>query len=159
MRKVEGTLTMPPTSNNIYIKRPGGGRMLSSEARTWRTRSVKELTRQANLGFLKALDPNQMYFLVLHFYFERVINKGWNEFYTRGIKKGQRKAETKWKKIDTSNRVKLAEDTVKIVTGVDDCATFFHVLIKDCDPENPRLEITLAEVAGRAQWNIDLKPS
>ncbi|HSG27113.1 MAG TPA: hypothetical protein VLA34_01445, partial [Candidatus Krumholzibacterium sp.] len=104
---------------------------------------VKEIMRQSKLGIQSEFDPTRMYWLDLHFFFEEVINKGWNEFYTRGAKKGQRKAENKWKKIDLGNRLKLLEDTVKITVGVDDSATFVLHLTKDCDPTAPRVVVAL----------------
>ena len=141
--KISATLAMPPTSNNIYANRGGGGRVKTTEARSWQNRAIKEIMRQSKLGIQTAFDPTRMYWLDLHFFFEEVINKGWNEFYTRGPKKGQRKADTKWKKIDLGNRLKLLEDTVKSAVGVDDSATFVLHLTKDCDPSNPRVVVEL----------------
>lgn len=141
--KLTATLEMPPTSNNIYANRPGGGRVMTTEARSWQNRAVKEIMRQSKLGIQEAFDPTRMYWLDLHYFFAEVINKGWNEFYARGPKKGQRKAENKWKKIDLGNRLKLLEDTVKIAVGVDDSATFVLHLTKDCDHDNPRVVVSL----------------
>lgn len=141
--KISATLEMPPTSNNIYANRGGGGRVKTTEARSWQNRAVKEIMRQSKLGIQDEFDPTRMYWLDLHFFFEEVVNKGWDEFYARGPKKGQRKAETKWKKIDLGNRLKLLEDTVKIAVGVDDSSTFVLHLTKDCDPTNPRVLVSL----------------
>jgi Holliday junction resolvase RusA-like endonuclease len=146
--KISATLPLPPTSNNIYINRREGGRVKSTEARSWQNRAVKEIVRQSGLTVQDEFDPTRMYWLDLHFYFKEVINKGWNEYYKRGGKKGQRKAENKWKKIDLGNRLKLLEDTVKIAVGVDDSATFVLHLIKDCDSENPRVEVQMFSMPG-----------
>jgi len=140
--KISATLDMPPTSNNIYAQ-SGNKRIKTTEARSWQNRAVKEIMRQSKIGIQTEFDPNRMYWLDLHFFFEAVINKGWNEFWKRGKKEGQRKAETKWKKIDLGNRLKLLEDTVKNAVGVDDCATFVLHLTKDCDPTNPRVEVRM----------------
>lgn len=144
--KLRVVLPMPPTSNNIYADKGGGGRVKTTEARSWQIRAVKEIMRQARLGIQDQFDEEKMYWLDLHFFFDQVVNKGWSEFYSRGKKKGQRKAETKWKKIDLGNRLKLLEDTVKNVTGVDDSATFVLHLTKDLDPSNPRVEVRLYEM-------------
>jgi Holliday junction resolvase RusA-like endonuclease len=146
--KIQVVLAMPPTSNNIYANKGGGGRVKTTEARSWQLRAVKEIMRQSNLGIQSEFDDTRMYWLDLHFFFDVVVNKGWNEFYKRGAKKGQRKSENKWKKIDLGNRLKLLEDTVKDATGVDDSATFVLHLTKDCDPENPRVEVRLLEMEG-----------
>jgi Holliday junction resolvase RusA-like endonuclease len=140
--KISVVLDMPPTSNNIYTS-SGNKRIKTRLARSWQNRAVKEIMRQSGLGIQDEFDPNRMYWLDLHFFFVAVINKGWNERYSRGKKKGQRKAETKWKRIDLGNRLKLLEDTVKNSVGVDDCATFVLHLTKDCDPTNPRVEVRL----------------
>ena len=117
--------------------------MKTTEARSWQNRAVKEIMRQSNIGLQDEFDPTLQYGMELRFYFERVINKGWEERHSRGKKKGRRKADNKWKKIDLSNRLKLLEDTLKDVTGVDDCATFMLFLVKECDPDNPRVEVEL----------------
>ena len=140
--KISTTLPMPPTSNNIYTS-CGNKRIKTTEARSWQNRAVKEIMRQSGLGIQSAFDPERMYWLDLHFFFQAVINKGWNELYKKGVKSGQRKAENKWKKIDLGNRLKLLEDAVKNAVGVDDCATFVLHLTKDCDPENPRVVVEM----------------
>lgn len=140
--KMSATLEMPPTSNNIYIS-IGKRRQKSSLARAWQNRAVRDIMRQSNLTVQNEFDPERMYWLDLTFYFDQVVNKGWSEFYKRGPKKGQRKADTKWKKIDLGNRLKLLEDTVKAAVGVDDSSTFVLHLTKDCDPDNPRVEVCM----------------
>lgn len=145
--KMKASLDMPPTSNNIYFNKPDGkGRQLTGEARAWKKRAVTKIVRESGLGFQDAWDNNVMYELELVFYFDQIENKGWNRRYMRGPKKGQRKNNNRWKKIDLSNRVKLVEDAIKTAVGVDDCATFYHHLAKECDPENPRVEILLHEI-------------
>lgn len=145
--KLTATLAMPPTSNNIYTS-SGGKRIKTREARAWQNRAVRELMRQSKLGIQDEFDPNRMYWLDLHFFFEAVVNKGWDERWQRGTKQGQRKAETKWKKIDLSNRIKLLEDTVRNAVGVDDSATFVLHLTKDCDPTNPRVRVEFYSMTG-----------
>lgn len=140
--KISATLPLPPTSNNIYVSH-GRRRIKTTEARSWQNKAVKEILRQSDLGIQDEFDPDRMYRLDLHFFFAAVVNKGWDERWMRGSKKGQRKAERKWKKIDLGNRLKLLEDTVKIAVGVDDCATFVLHLVKDCDPTNPRVDVQM----------------
>ena len=142
IKKVEAVLSLPPSSNHIYINRRGG-RLKSTEARTWENNAVREIIKQTSLGFHKSLNPDNQYLLAMIFYFKQIINKGWNEKFVKGVKKGERKANNKWKKFDLTNRVKLAEDAMKIATGVDDSSTMATILIKKCDPEYPRLIMKL----------------
>lgn len=147
MRKnITVVLPMPPTSNNIYVNRYSGGRVKTTLARSWQTKAVKSIVREANLGFQDGLDPNKQYLLIMVFYFDKIVNKGWNEFWKQGKKAGHRKSNTKWRKIDLSNRVKLAEDAMKTASGIDDSATMIHLLVKKCDPDNPRLVMQLLEL-------------
>lgn len=144
-KTVKVTLTMPPSSNHIYINK-SGGRIKTAEARAWQNKAVREIIEQAKLGFQENLDQNKQYALLMTFYFKQIINKGWGEIYKKGDKKGQRKSQNKWKRVDLSNRVKLAEDAMKIATGVDDSSTMASILIKTCDPQNPRLYMELIEL-------------
>ena len=145
-RVVKVTLEMPPTSNHIYTKAPGGGRMLTRLARSWKKKAVGHMVRDSGLGFQDGLDPNKRYWVEFVFFFEAVENKGWNEFYKKGEKEGQRKAAMRWKKIDLSNRVKLLEDSVQEAVGVDDSATFAQVLQKNVDERDPRVEVSMFQL-------------
>jgi Holliday junction resolvase RusA-like endonuclease len=144
----EATLELPPSSNNIYFNRRGGGRSKTSEAVSYERRAVGQIVRQGDLDIQKRLDPNAMYFLGMYFYFplDRVCNKGWFEFWKKGKNKGKRKAETKWKQMDLGNRTKLLEDCVKSACGVDDSATFWRMQVKDIDDKNPRVVISLYQI-------------
>lgn len=146
------TLPLPPSSNNIYFNRGGGGRQMTTEARSWKIGAKKEIFRQGGLSIQSAFDSTKLYCMVLYFWFDVLVNKGWEERYKRGKKKGQRKAETKWKKMDQTNRIKLAEDTIAASTGVDDSASFIHALVKDFDPDDPRLTIAYYEIEDSDPW-------
>lgn len=148
MTPIHALLGMPPSSNHIYFNIRGGGRGLTGEARSWKKTATTEIINQNRLQFAKALDANLKYELVLHFYFEALENKGWNEFFTKGAKAGQRKAETRWKRMDLSNRIKLVEDALKDALNVDDSSTFIHTLVKDEDPKEPRVEVTFNLAVG-----------
>lgn len=145
---VEATLPMPPSSNHIYFNIRGGGRALTGEARSWKKAATTAIINQNRLQFAKALSQELKYELVLHFFFEEIENRGWSERFERGAKAGQRKAETRWKRMDLSNRVKLVEDALKDALNVDDSCTFIHTLIKDHDHENPRVEVTFCRAVG-----------
>jgi Holliday junction resolvase RusA-like endonuclease len=125
---------LPPSSNNIYIKRPAGGRMLSQKARTFKVRAMQTLQKEARVAFLNLKD-NVPYELKLSVFFETVENKGYPGA-----------AKTKYKRIDIGNRLKLIEDTVAEALDLDDCHNFRITLEKHCDPKNPGLYIDVKEV-------------
>ena len=125
---------LPPSSNNIYIKRPAGGRMLSQKARTFKVRAMQTVQKEARVAFL-SLKDNVPYELKLSVFFEAVENKGYPD-----------KAKSKFKRIDIGNRLKLIEDTVAEALDLDDCHNFRIVLEKHCDPKNPGLYIDVKEV-------------
>ena len=152
MKAIKVVLPMPPSSNNIYVKKPKGGMTKSTEARSWERRALQTIVRDNNLGLQSEFDREAMYWLDLTFYFEEITNKGWHERWKKGAKKGQRKAENKWKKIDLSNRIKLLEDTVRKAVGVDDSATMELSLHKRCSPDNPRVEIEFCTIEEEDIW-------
>lgn len=133
---------LPPSSNNIYNTIPGHGRRLSTPARQFQMKAMRVIQQEGRAALLK-LKQNVPYQLKLVFYFPEVENKGWYETWTRGPKQGQRKAETRYKRIDLSNRIKLLEDTVADALGIDDCHTFRLVIEKEHDPKRPRVEVFL----------------
>jgi Holliday junction resolvase RusA-like endonuclease len=125
---------LPPSSNNIYVKRPAGGRMLSQKARTFKVRAMQVIQKEGRVAFLH-LKEEVPYELKLSIFFEAVLNKGYPD-----------KAKTKFKRIDIGNRLKLIEDTVSDALGLDDCHNFRIILEKHCDLKNPGLYIDLKEV-------------
>jgi len=125
---------LPPSSNNIYIKRPGGGRMLSQKARTFKVRAMQTIQKEGGVAFLN-LKEGVPYEMRLSVFFEAVENKGYPD-----------KAKTKFKRIDIGNRLKLIEDTVSDALSLDDCHNFRIILEKHCDPKNPGLYIDVKEV-------------
>lgn len=141
---VHARLPLPPSSNNIYFTKRDGGRtmrILTTEARAWKNKAIREIIRQGKLTLQQDFDPEGLYWMCLHFRFEQIINKGWNQFFVRGKNRGKRKAATKWVKMDNDNRVKLVSDALKNATGVDDSANFAHILLKDCG--DPSVEVVL----------------
>lgn len=133
---------LPPSSNNIYKTIPGHGRHLSSAAKQFQLKAMRVIQQEGRAALLN-LKQNVPYQLHMTFFFPEVENKGWFETWTRGPKQGQRKAETRYKRIDLSNRIKLLEDTIASALGIDDCHTFRLIIEKAHDPKNPRVEVAL----------------
>lgn len=136
---ISASIKNPPSSNHIYANGPHGGRVLTRLARQWKILAIKELTGQMSIE--DSFDPDQAYAVTLIFYLKNVENEGWYRRYKRGPKAGQRYAQRRWKKIDLSNLVKLAEDSLKEAMGVDDCAFFELRLVKDQALVEPSMTI------------------
>ena len=106
--------------------------------------------------FVKGHKPYHVYELNLGFYFPEgeVLNPGWLKKATKdsapGVKnpmrKGQRKAKSPYKRLDTLNRRKLIEDALSEVLGIDDSLTWEAHASKHVDTNNcPRVVIELAQ--------------
>ena len=107
---------IPPSVNKLYFN-SGGRRVLSSEGRAWKNRFV------TNGGGLDAMDteidvdPMDVFFLELEFYFPR------NDIYAKSWGKDKR-LKSPFKRLDVSNLIKLAEDGLSELLGIDDRANF-----------------------------------
>jgi Holliday junction resolvase RusA-like endonuclease len=108
-------LSLPPSSNRAYINVRGGGRALSTEGRKYKTETTAFLA-QNYPSELKQILPDTKYFCYVRFYFEAVMNK--------------EGAQTRYKRLDTSNRLKLFEDCLKDACGIDDSQFFIWTIEK-----------------------------
>lgn len=124
--------TLPPSSNHIYFPHPKGGMRKTPEARAWQNRfiaqvgqdhlfSIKKIQDMAEIGMVFTFEVTLLLEL------KDIVNPGWVKRWTRDCKgghKGQRKAETRYKKVDVTNRFKLIEDAMASALGIDDSTTF-----------------------------------
>lgn len=118
---------IPPTSNHIYTtdwRRKM--RFKTAEAKAFENKFSAEIVPKY-LPWLSAMDDVEkndslIYDVRLSLYFSRdeVLNKGFLERYVKGAKKGQRKAKTRYKRMDTGNRFKLVIDCLSKALAVDD---------------------------------------
>lgn len=131
---------LPPSANHIYIK----GHILTTEAR----RYSEQFSMYCTQNYMHLINselspsPTSLYGLHLRFFFETVINKDYNNLKIPE----SRRAKTRYKRFDLTNRVKLLEDCVRDVIGIDDCMTFVATMEKHMDPSFPRVEIYVHEV-------------
>lgn len=117
---------IPPSSNNIYVtnwKRKT--RFLSAEAEAFKKRVLTLIAQEkafeiSQFGALLKNDPNAMFWVDFVFYFEDadILNTTFGSG-----KKGA--AETRYKRMDVENRVKLVTDSFAKAIGIDD-SLFFH---------------------------------
>ena len=129
---------LPPTSNKIYFR----GTILTKTAREYAERFSMVISREY-LPAINQLDPNALYAVHLHFYFETVVNATYNDPDTPASKR----AKSRYKRFDLTNRIKLLEDCVRDALAIDDSQTFIACQEKHMDPRNPRVEIYIHEVS------------
>jgi Holliday junction resolvase RusA-like endonuclease len=122
---------LPPSVNDLYVRTPWG-MAYSKATKQFMTAAKVELIKQ--WMFEEKLDPNAPHWLALIFYLPKVQNLGWPD-----------KAKTRYKRVDVSNYVKILEDVIASVLGVDDSSTMQMLLFKEESPENPRVEIFLGD--------------
>lgn len=109
---------LPPSSNHIYVSRRGGPRFLTKEAAAFKTKVISHI--QANcMAQITRLDRTAIYQVWYAFYFpfEQLINKSFGSG-----KKGS--SETRYKRMDVENRLKLVADSLATAIGIDDCQFF-----------------------------------
>jgi Holliday junction resolvase RusA-like endonuclease len=132
---------LPPSSNKIYFK----GTILTGEARRFKAGFSQYCTQKYLNDVAKHINPSPLtiYGVYLKFYFESLVNKTFNDFSVPESKR----AKTRYKKVDLTNRIKLLEDCVRDLIAVDDSRTFFSGQEKHQDLDNPRVEAYVYEVS------------
>lgn len=102
---------LPPSLNNAYItiKLPKGSkRTLSKEGRRFKAETIAHLTE--NYAFqLKGFVPNKPYTVLFVFTQPDLLNSTW-----------PKTAKARYKRSDTTNLFKIAEDALAEVLAVDD---------------------------------------
>lgn len=124
---------LPPSSNAIYVNIPRHGRTLSTQARAFKVKAMREIQQQGRVAFMQ-LKTNVPYQLSLTVFFDKIELKK--------SEKGNRYVVR-----DLSNVVKLIEDTVAEAVGIGDEHNFRLVLEKHCDPENPGMYVDLVQIS------------
>ena len=114
--------SVPISMNAAYSNQRGKrGRFLTSKGRKYKLGTTTYLSRHypEELKFFK---PNVPYALLVHFIFAdevTLLNKGYPE-----------KTQTRYKKLDVGNRLKLFEDALSDATGCDDSQHWMVALSK-----------------------------
>jgi Holliday junction resolvase RusA-like endonuclease len=132
---------IPLSVNAAYAKKRGSGaRILTREGRTYKKLVTNHLTRTYPQE-LKYFKPNVPYQLLVHLTFQNeveLLNKGYPE-----------KADSRYKKNDVTNRMKLFEDALCDATGTDDSQHWNVTIVKAVGEENcTRLWV----------WNLEEEP-
>lgn len=114
---------LPPSANTAYFNLPQGGRTLTKKGKKFKKETGVHLIRNYSEQ-LMMFEKNKPYCIAMRFFFPNLQNKTWPE-----------KASTRYKKIDTSNRVKLLEDVLADVADTDDSHYMTLLLGKSQGPE------------------------
>tara|TARA_Y100000310_G_scaffold24180_1_gene23213 strand:+ start:1092 stop:1640 length:549 start_codon:yes stop_codon:yes gene_type:complete len=152
---------LPLSANNMFYNAPGGGRRLTTEAKNWKARfsahvaqhhlfTIQSMRQSVAAGMVLAVE------ITLRFPLKEVVSLAWPKRYKKDTwvgkkgtksqrlkKAGERKAESRYKRMDVSNRYKLVEDAIAETLGVDDRFNFVVSGKKLVDEGNPGLTVLL----------------
>jgi Holliday junction resolvase RusA-like endonuclease len=153
---------LPPSTNALYQRRRGGQIALTEVAQRFRERVKHVVVSKLGKVMTFPIDPELIYRFDIVCYFDSLENPGWFErwdrdvFYTKDSKdgkhykgelkfsEGERKAVTRYKRIDYDNRIKFLQDCVSKSIGIpDDSQIFVGHQEKREDPDKPRAEVTV----------------
>lgn len=135
---------VPPSLNRAYqIVRIGSRHTLS------KTKALKEFVSSADkvaCDWSNVKDnPTDAYLLRIDFTFKALTCKGW-----------PKKAKSFWRRIDTSNRIKHAEDLVSKHVGVDDSKNVMLFITKSVGEEGMRVRLyKVTDYEGFIDGNIE----
>lgn len=130
---------LPPTSNKIYFR----GTTLTQKARDYAEKFSHHMRQ--HLHIINEMDPHAIYALHLRFFFDKLVNESYNNMDLPP----SRRAKSRYKRIDLSNRIKLLEDCVRDALAIDDAQTFCASQEKhQCGPGEPeRVDIYVHQVS------------
>lgn len=137
---------IPESTNKLYYNRPGGGRGISAKADAYKKRLISWLVQEFIHSGCKGFDPNAMYDVRLLFMLPNLFTKGW-----------PKKADTRFKKEDVDNLVKLLLDGLSAAMGIDD-RCFFSVMSTKVPSEISGVGIHLMQIeeVARDGTHIDI---
>lgn len=134
---------LPPSSNQIYVNGRGGkGRFLSSDAKKFKLQAISHIQTNC-MAQITRLDREALYRVWYAFFFPlgELVNKTYGQGKTGS-------AETRYKRMDVENRLKLVADSLATAIGIDDSQFF----------EGGHSKLSAALVGGVTQIQIFLTP-
>ena len=162
---------LPPSTNRLYQRRRGGQVALTEEAQRFRERVKNVVVNKMGRVLSFPIDPELVYRFDIVCYFDSLENPGWFEtweddaYYTRDskdgkhkkgelkVRAGERKAVTRYKRIDYDNRIKFLQDCVSKSIGIpDDSQIFVGHQEKREDPGHERAEVTVTVEEDTSQF-------
>jgi Holliday junction resolvase RusA-like endonuclease len=115
---------LPPSVNAAYVNIPkrrvgkkmiGGGKRLTEDGKLFK-QDVKAIILKTNAANTSQLKDNAALGIYMFFGFPNMLNKGYPD-----------SADTKYKKIDLTNRIKLLEDAIVETIGIDDSQFVYSI--------------------------------
>lgn len=103
---------LPPSVNQVYVNSKSGGRFMSEEGKSFKQAAAAHFLSKHRAQLL-LMSKDAKYSVTIKLYFPDLENKTW-----------PKTAKTRYKRLDASNHVKVLEDVIAAVTGVDDSNTF-----------------------------------
>ncbi len=138
--------SIPISSNKAYAKRRGSGaRVLTKVGKKYKNETKTYIARNYpdQLHFFK---PDVPYVGVVEFVF-----KGRDHLYCKSWGNEKNAAESRYKVLDVSNRLKLLEDALAAATGIDDKHNFALLLSKTWSRDYEATDIWM--------WNREEEPN
>jgi hypothetical protein len=136
---------LPPSANHAYFNLPRGGRALTAKGKKFKAESAAYLVRNYHMSLIM-FEKNKPYGVAIGLFSPDLENATWPE-----------KAATRYKRFDAGNRLKLIEDVLADVSGIDDSQHLTVLVGKFKGPEKTvilswsMMEENLVDVAARFQ--------
>jgi Holliday junction resolvase RusA-like endonuclease len=169
--KLELTTELPPSTNKLYQRRRGGQISLTEEAQRFKEHVKDVVVHRIGKVMSFSIDPELIYRFDITLYFDSLENPGWFEYWDRDVyytkdskdgrhykgelhyRQGERKAATRYKRIDYDNRIKFLQDCVSKSIGIpDDSQIFVGHQAKREDPDNQRAEVVVTVETDTSQF-------
>lgn len=112
---------LPPSVNHAWFNLPKGGRTLKPAGKKYKA-EVQTLLAQQYPKELMTFVKNEPYLMFWRVHLELIENATWGA--------AKKAAENRYKKVDVTNRIKILEDVIAEVTGIDDSATLTFAIQK-----------------------------
>lgn len=112
---------LPPSVNDAWFFLPKGGKTLKTAGKKFVAETQTLLGRNYSKE-LMTFQKNEPYLVFWRLHMENVENETWGA--------PKKAAKTRYKKIDATNRIKILEDVIAEVTGIDDSCTLTFGITK-----------------------------
>ncbi len=125
---------MPPSINHAWFNLPRRGRSLKPAGKKYKN-EVQTLLAQKYPKELMTFHKHEPYLVFFRIHLEAIENATWGA--------AKKAAENRYKKNDVTNRIKILEDVISEVTGVDDSATMTFIIqkVQAVPASNEKIEV------------------